>query len=321
MRYVVHGTGAVGGVVGATLHLAGLPVTLVARGEHLSRIRSHGLVIDRHDGRHLVDAPATDTAAEVTWTGDTVVLLCVKSHQTEAALDDLLAHAPADVPVVCVQNGVANERAVLRRVASAYAVCVMLPATHLEPGVVVQRSAGAPGILDLGRVPGGVDDLAGLISDDLRRSGFASVPRPDIMAWKHRKLIMNLGNAVDAACAPGPDADELVERAQAEGEHVLAVAGIPVVSAAEDQARRGDLLRRREDQPAPLGGSTWQSLARGTGGVEVDHLSGEVVLQARLHGLLAPVNALLQRTVHDLARSGRAPRSLDAADLLAAVRG
>ncbi|WP_341928299.1 2-dehydropantoate 2-reductase N-terminal domain-containing protein [Nocardioides psychrotolerans] len=319
MRYVVYGTGAVGGVVGATLHLAGLRVTLVARGEHLSRIRSHGLVLDRHDGRHLVDAPATDTAAEVAWTGDTVVLLCVKSHQTEAALVDLLAHAPADVRVVCVQNGVANERAVLRRVASTYAVCVMLPATHLEPGVVVQRSQGAPGILDVGRVPGGVDELAQRISDDLCRSGFASVPRPDIMAWKHRKLIMNLGNAVDAACAPGPDADELVERAQAEGEQVLAVAGIPVVSAAEDQARRGDLLRRREDQPAPAGGSTWQSLARGTRGVEVDHLAGEVVLQARLHGHVAPVNALLQRTVHDLARSGRPPRSLNAADLLASL--
>ncbi|WP_309646845.1 ketopantoate reductase C-terminal domain-containing protein [Nocardioides sp.] len=187
--------------------------------------------------------------------------------------------------------------------------------------MVVQRSQGAPGILDVGRVPGSVDDVADAVGGDLRRCGFASVPRPDIMAWKHGKLVMNAGNAVDAACTPGPDADELVERAQAEGEHVLAVAGIPVVSAAEDQARRGDLLRRREDQPAPSGGSTWQSLTRGTGGVEVDHLAAEVVLQARLRGLVAPVNALLQRTVHDLVRSGRPPRSLDAADLLAAVRG
>ena len=45
-RYVVYGAGAVGGVIGARLHLAGHDVTLVARGEHLARIRSDGLVLD-----------------------------------------------------------------------------------------------------------------------------------------------------------------------------------------------------------------------------------------------------------------------------------
>ena len=39
MRYVVYGAGAVGGVIGGHLHLAGLPVTLVARGAHLEAIR------------------------------------------------------------------------------------------------------------------------------------------------------------------------------------------------------------------------------------------------------------------------------------------
>ena len=321
MRFVVLGTGAVGGVVGGNLHLAGVPVTLVARGEHLARIRSDGLVLDRHDGRHVVRAPAVGRVSDVDWTPDTVVLLCVKSHQTDAALDDLVADAPADVPVVCVQNGVANERTVLRRFASSFAVCVMLPATHLEPGVVVQRSAGAPGILDVGRVPGGVDEVAEAISAGLRRGGFESVARPDIMAWKHRKLVMNLGNAVDATCIPGPAADELVERAQAEGEMVLAAAGQPVVSEADDSARRGDLLRRRDDLTGPVGGSTWQSVTRGSSGVEVDYLAGEIVLLGRLHGAPAPVNALLQRTVHDLVRSGAAPRSLDAADLLARLDG
>ena len=32
MRYVVYGTGAVGGVIGGNLHLAGVPVTLVGTG-------------------------------------------------------------------------------------------------------------------------------------------------------------------------------------------------------------------------------------------------------------------------------------------------
>jgi 2-dehydropantoate 2-reductase len=46
LRYVVYGAGAVGGVIGARLHLAGLPTTLVARGAHLERIGADGLVLD-----------------------------------------------------------------------------------------------------------------------------------------------------------------------------------------------------------------------------------------------------------------------------------
>ena len=69
--------------------------------------------------------------------------------------------------------------------------------------MVVQKCFPTPGILDIGRVPDGVDETAEAIAADLRSAGFESVPRPDIMAWKHRKLLMNLGNGVDAAFAAG----------------------------------------------------------------------------------------------------------------------
>lgn len=319
MRYVVYGAGAVGGVIGGSLHLAGSPVTLVARGPHLDRIRAEGLVLDRADGRRLVTAPAAGCAAEVDWGEPAVVLLAVKGQQTAAALDDLAEHAPPGTVVVSAQNGVANEVAVLRRFAAAYSLCVMLPATHLEPGVVRQTCWPTPGILDVGRVPRGTDPRCEAIAADLRAAGFESLPRAEIMAWKHRKLLMNLGNPVDAVCVPGAAAEELVGLAREEGELVLRTAGVPLVSAAEDRERRGDLLRPRTDLPAPGGGSTWQSLARGRASTEVDQLAGEIVLLGRLHGVPTPVNELLQRIVHEHARSGRAPRTRDAADLLASL--
>ncbi len=315
-HHVVYGAGAVGGVIGARLHRAGHEVTLIARGEHLARIRSDGLVLDTHEGRYAARAPATDTAAEVPWTDETVVLLTVKSHQTRAALDDLVPHAPAGTMVVCAQNGTANEPAVLRHFARTYGLTVMLPSTHLEPGVVVQKCHPTPGILDLGRYPDGTDDVAESIAADLRMAGFESVPRPDIMAWKRRKLLLNLGNGVDAACGPGEDSDELERRVRAEGEQVLAAAGLEVVTAEADRERRADLLRRRTDA-GPAGGSTWQSLARGGGATEVDYLAGEIVLLGREHGVPVPANALVQRTVRQLARSGGEPRSVPARELLA----
>ena len=316
MRYVVYGAGAVGGVIGANLHRGGVHLTLVARGAHLAAIRERGLRLDTTLGSDRVEVRAVGAAADVDWAPDSAVLLCVKSHQTAAALDDLAAHAPPNTPVVSVQNGVANEQAILRRFARTYAVCVMLPSAHLEPGIVAQKCHPTPGILDVGRFPGGVDPVAETIAGDLRRGGFESVPRPDIMAWKHRKLIRNLPNGIDAVCAPGDGVDELVARATAEGERVLLAAGIPVVTEAEDDERRGDILRSTRGPWQP-GGSTWQSMRRGGGSVEIDYLSGEVVLLGRLHGVPTPVNGLLQQVTSELARAGGEPRSIPAGDLLA----
>ena len=313
--YVVYGAGAVGGVIGGHLALAGRETTLVARGEHLERIREGGLQLDTGTGLHVIEAPATDTAADVDWSSNTVCLLTVKSHQAAAALDDLAAHAPASTPIFCATNGVATELAALRRFAHVYAVCVMLPSTHLEPGEVVAKCHPVPGILDLGRVPEGTDHLTGAVSADLRDAGFASVPRSDIVAWKYRKLLMNVGNGVDAACAEGEAADELARRAQDEGEAAIRAAGIPVVTAAQDKERRGDILQRRTGA-APPGGSTWQSVTRGTGSTEVDYLAGEIVLLGRLHGVPTPACELVQQVTNDLARRRARARSLDAADLL-----
>jgi 2-dehydropantoate 2-reductase len=318
MRYVVYGAGAVGGVIGGHLHLAGLETTLVARGEHLEAIRRDGLLLDIADGAQRLDIPAAADAREVVWTDDTAVLLTVKSHQTASALDDIAAYASPGTAVVCAQNGVANERAVLRRFPAAYGITVMLPATHLEPGVVVQKCFPTPGILDIGRVPDSVDATAKSIASDLREAGFESVPRPDIMAWKHRKLLMNLGNGVDAAFTDGDAADELTRRAREEGEAAIAAAGIAVVSEEQDRERRGDILRARPSGKPPRGGSTWQSITRGTGS-EIDYLSGEVVLLGRLYGVPTPVNELVQRTTTELAISGGAARSRDAAAALSAL--
>lgn len=314
--YVVYGAGAVGGVIGGHLALAGHGTTLVARGEHLRQIRKGGLRLDTGTGMHVIETPATDTAADIDWSDDTVCLLAVKSHQAAAALDDLAAHAPPTTPIFCATNGVATEVAALRRFARVYGVCVMLPSTHLEPGTVVAKCNPVPGILDLGRVPAGTDEVAESVSADLRSAGFESVPRADIMAWKHRKLLMNVGNGVDAACTEGEAADELARRAQAEGEAAIRAAGIPLVTAEQDKERRGDILQRRKGA-APPGGSTWQSVTRGTGSTEVDFLAGEVVLLGRLHGVPTPACELVQQVTSDLARRGGPARSVDAAELLA----
>jgi 2-dehydropantoate 2-reductase len=317
MRFVVVGAGAVGGVVGGRLTEHGHNVVLVARGAHGAAIAADGLLIRSPDGEARVRAPVVAHPSELDLGDDDVVLLAVKGQDTPAALDDL-AHGPPDLAIVCLQNGVDNERQVLRRTPRPYAVPVMLPGTYLEPGVVEASSAPITGILDVGCYPSGVDERAEVISATFASSTFSSEPRPDIMRFKWSKLLMNLGNALEGAIGPIGRGSPLYADARAEAEAVLAAAGIDVASAAEDAERRGDLINmRRIDGRRREGGSTWQSLARGTGRVEADLLNGEIVLLGRLHGIATPVNALLQRVANELARTGAAPGSMTEDELLA----
>ena len=197
--------------------------------------------------------------------------------------------------MVCAQNGVTNEPATLRRFAHTYAITVMLPSQHLEPGVVVQSCHPVPGILDIGRYPSGTDEVTERVSADLRSAGFESVPRPDIMAWKYRKLVTN---AVGDVSAVLPDeADELKPLVRAEAEAVLAAAGIPVVSHEADLERRGDLLQDRARRRRARTRWARASSAR-TAGTEVDFRAGEVVLLGRLHGVPTPANERVQLEVH-----------------------
>jgi len=318
MRFVVYGAGAIGGVVGARLHESGHDVVLIARGAHYEAIRDRGLTIWSPAGDATLAIPVVDHPARLTLTADDVVILAMKSQDTLGACEALGACAPSDVAVACFQNGVENERVVLRHYAHTYAVCVMSPTAHVEPGVVIAQSAPVSGLLDVGCYPSGLDDRAGAISAALNASTFHSVPRPDVMRWKYTKLLMNLANAIEAVVAPGEHVKELYSRVRAEGEAVLRAAGIDYASATEDKERRGD---RMHVQPVHGelrgGGSSWQSLARGTGTIEADYLNGEIVLLGRRHGVATPANALLQRVANAQARAAAAPKSLDAGALLA----
>ena len=319
MRFVVIGAGAIGGVVGARLHEHGHDVVLVARGRHLDAIRADGLRLDSPDGSVLHRVHAVGTAGEAHLARGDVVLLAVKSQDTEGALDQVSRAAPVATPIVCLQNGVANERAALRRFPNVYGCCVMCPTAHLEPGVVEAHSAPVTGLLDLGRYPRGVDDLAESVAAAFAASTFRAVARRDVMAWKYQKLLMNLGNAVQALCGSTDGTQDVVRRAIREAIECFAAHGIEYVSREADAERRGDLLQIRGVGGRQRGGgSTWQSLARGSG-VETDYLNGEIVLLGRLRGVATPVNAALQRLVRERATRGDAPGSMTAGDLAAAL--
>ena len=317
MRYVVYGAGAVGGVVGALMHRAGHQVELIARGRHLEAIQRDGLRLASPAGESVEQIRAVGGPDEIDWRHDDVVLLAVKSDATLDAVRALAAVAPPSIAVVSLQNGVANEGTILRWFDCVYGVCVMAPTAHIEPGLVEAHCHPTAAILDIGRYPDGVDVTASEVAAAFEKAGIISVPRPDIMRWKYRKLMMNLGNAVQALCAPDDDRNELVAVIRAEGEAALTAAGIDPISEADDRERRGDILQIGDVPGRPRsGGSSWQSLERGTGAIETDYLNGEIVWLGRQHAIDTPANELVRREAVRAARERRSPNTVLARELL-----
>jgi len=321
VRFVVLGAGAVGGTIGGLLADSGHDVVLLARGVHAAALRERGLRLATPQRVVQVRVPVIERPADLSLADDDVLVLTTKSHQT---LDVLEGLPRRDLPIVCAQNGVANERMALRRCAAVYGMVVMLPAVFLSPGEVDAQGTPYSGLLDVGRYPTGVDDVAGAVANALSASGFVSQPVPDVMRWKYAKLLRNLGNALEALCGNDLDPDatavvrDLHARAREEAESCFRAAGIAWASDEEWVARR-----RKQVEWAPVegrsrsGGSTWQSLVRGADALEGDYLNGEIVLLGRVHGIPTPVNALLQEQARQAARSGQAPGAMRPQDLLA----
>jgi 2-dehydropantoate 2-reductase len=327
MRYVIVGAGAVGGAMGGRLAQSGREVALVARGAHLDALRTDGLRLITPQGTERLRIPAYAHHEDLgPLRPDDVLVLAVKSQDTEAVLRDWAraavmggGTAGESLPVVCAQNGVANERTALRYFADVVGMCVWLPATHLEAGTVITHCAPLSGILTLGGFTSAADSFAEQVAADLKDSTFDAPIVSDVMRWKYGKLLNNLANALEALVGGEgiPNAADVWQAVRGEGVAVLDAAGIAYSSEEERQAVQGG---RMGVVPIPdvvrSGGSTWQSLTRG-GGVEVDFLNGEISMLGRLHGVPTPANDLLRREVIRLAAEGLPPGSAAPAELRA----
>lgn len=304
MRFVVVGAGAVGATLAGRLALADQHVLLVARGAHYEAIRDHGLTLASADGETTVSLPVCNGVDSLELGAEDILVLAIKTGQSAEVLAQLSSlplpgggHAGLEIPIVLAQNGVENERLALRWFRRVYGMSVALFAEYLLPGAVRCSGELPYGVLDLGRYPEGTDDMAETTAEALRRAGYDAAVQTNILSWKYAKLTRNLVNALRALTDDWAATKEILALAVGEAEACFAAAGIENVPASAMEARRGDLRH-----PADIHGSTWQSLARGTGSVETDYLNGEIVLLGRLHSVPTPVNEGLQLAMNRASR-------------------
>ncbi|MCI0434618.1 MAG: 2-dehydropantoate 2-reductase [Gemmatimonadetes bacterium] len=104
MKICIYGAGAIGGLIGARLAMAGEDVTLIARGPHLDAIRRDGLRLRSAGQTHTARVPCTSDPAEAG--PQDCVIVTLKAHSALAAAPAMRLLLRADTAVVWAVNGV-----------------------------------------------------------------------------------------------------------------------------------------------------------------------------------------------------------------------
>lgn len=141
MKFIVMGSGGVGGYFGARLAAAGNEVVFVARGGHLVALQSEGLRLDSPLGNlHLRPTRAVARAGDAGIVD--AVIFAVKMGDTEQAAASLKPTLREGTPIFTFQNGVEAPDLITRVVGPGHVVPgVARVASHISaPGVIMHAS-------------------------------------------------------------------------------------------------------------------------------------------------------------------------------------
>jgi 2-dehydropantoate 2-reductase len=306
-RVAVLGAGAVGCWYGGMLARAGVPVTLIGRPAHVEAMNRAGLRLESAAFDEHVPVQASADVAAIA--GARVVLVCVKSTDTDAAGASLAPHLAGDMGVLSLQNGVDNAARLQAILGRPVAPAVVYVASEMGgPGHVRHRGRGELVIpADIGAV--GASD-GGLASADLvalfARAGIPVQLSDNVIGALWGKLVINCGyNALSAITdTPYGRLVELpgVKRTLHEAmRECLAVAAALGITIPGDVVAAAD--RIATTMPHQVS-STCQDLRRGKPS-EIDHLNGFVAAEGDRLGVATPVNLALQALVKAIEARGR----------------
>lgn len=307
----VVGAGAVGSFFGAMLARAGHPVTLIGREAHVQAIERDGLRLQWADGREeQVRVAATTDLAAVR--GAALVLVCVKSPDTDAVARRIAPLLDPGALVLSLQNGVNNAATLARHLGRPVVPAVVYVATSM-PAAGVVRHAGR-GELVIGppdAAAAGDPVLQQRLQAVAAQFAAAQVPvrvSPEVMAELWIKLIVNCAcNAISAISqqpygrlGAEPAIRELQRTVVREAVAVAQAEGLAVTVERALAAVEGIYTTMPTQRS-----STAQDLARGKP-TEIDHLNGYVVRRGAELGIAVPANQALHALVR-LMEAGRAP--------------
>lgn len=325
MRILVWGAGAIGGTIGAYAIRAGKDVTFVdADREHVRAINDHGLRIEGPIDAFVARAPAF-TPAEVVGAWSTI-LLCVKAHHTDAALDGLLPHLAPDGYIASLQNGL-NEREIAQRAGLHRTVGAFINfgADVLEPGRI---HFGGRGAVVVGELEGGRTERLERLHALLRLFDDGAVMTDNIWGYLWGKMgygvMLVAGALTDESIADtleAPDARPVMTELAKEVLRVAAKEGVaPMGFNGFDPAALGPdgdpgavdtsfaVMVAHNRRSAKTHSGVWRDLAVRKRKTEIDAQFGPILELAAKHAVAVPHLERLVRIMREI-EEGRRERA------------
>ena len=195
MKFAIFGTGGVGGFYGGMIARAGKEVVFIARGQQLKAMKEKGLTVEsvkfgkwtvKEDGKKVIFTDDPLKAPKVD-----VVLVCVKSYDTEKIAPQLLPMLKEDSVVVSVQNGIGNEEILAKFVGEnrVLGATAFIGAYVKEPGLIVHEAAG---LLEIGEMDGKPSERIEKLVEELKSCKIEARASRDIRYTLWKKFVWNV---------------------------------------------------------------------------------------------------------------------------------
>lgn len=294
MRFLIAGTGGVGGYFGGKLARGGHDVWFLARGNHLEAMRKSGLRIRSSAGEWTVPpGSATDDPSKAGAVD--VVLFCVKSYDTEAAARQLGSALTVNSVLLSLQNGIDNEDKLQKLLprATVYGGAAYISARITAPGEITE-TGGLQRIV-MGPLKGPIDRQATEIHNAVLKADIRAELRQDIRTelWRKFIFITSMGSMTAVTrmnhgeMLASKDTMDLVFTAMEEAEDIALAKGIAV-----ETLNRQKVLEGLQRFDRGTRSSMYYDLVNGKP-LELEGLNGTVVRLGKELGIPTPVHEMI----------------------------
>jgi len=307
MKVCVVGAGAIGGLLGVRLALAGEEVSLIARGAHLAAIRARGLELIMNDGSHHLARDVTATSRMRECGPQDLVILALKAHQIEPVIGEIRTLFGPKTIVLSVQNGIpwwyfqrhggehdgktlhaVDPNGAIARGIDATRIlgCVAYPAAEISRPGVIRHIEGMR--FPIGELDGAVSERATRISELLVNAGFKAPVLEDIRAeiwlkaWGNLTFnpISALTHATLSDICQHPEGHDLAAHMMGEAQAIAGQLGVTFRVSLDKRIAGAERVGKHKT-------SMLQDVEAGKS-LETDALIGAVVELAEVTGTPAP---------------------------------
>ena len=188
MKIAIMGTGGVGGYYGGLLAKQGHEVTFIARGAHLQAIQKNGLQIKSIHGDFIV-SPAAAVADPTEVDPVDLVLVCVKTYDTESVARTMTPLVGAQTTVLSLQNGIDAAERIGEVVGMEHVLggITQISSAIESPGVIKQVSQFRRVVF--GELDGSISARTQSIEKALKETGITAEITQDIHKALWAKLV------------------------------------------------------------------------------------------------------------------------------------